>query len=518
MVRRRTLVKAGITCLAFGLPMLAPGHFSFAGSETLSFDPDAFTELTETITTGQGDKVVTYRFYRAIPYVARPLDVAYQSLNISVPTAIDGAAIDASNAPILFANYVGGYMPSSVAEAKGVGGGQGMPPPGLQQPHEANTTEVPSGGAAMLARGGEMVSNAKLALAAGCVVVEAGARGRTLTDAYGVYYGVAPAAIIDLKAAIRYLRFNDGTIPGNMDFIVSSGTSAGGALSALLGASGDSEIYLEALDQIGAADASDAIFACGAWCPITDLGNADIAYEWNWGKNPLASGELVDQTVSAQLAGEFPPYQAGLELEASGFGRLTADNLGDYLLATFLQPSADRYLASLSNAEREAYLANNPFISYVDGRSSFTWADFKLHVGARKKSVPAFDAFDLSTGENNLFGVDTIKARHFTDYSLRHASGDPDAQLDVDIPRKLEQMNPMDFLLAANPGRSRRWWLRSGTRDTDTSLSVMGNLAAAAMALGDDVDAAMYWDAGHGANEDADDFIAWIKEITGYRP
>jgi len=114
------------------------GVASFAGrsragdTDTLAFDPQAYFELTETITTEAGDKAVTYRFWKAIPYVTKPVDVTCQSLNVSVPVAIDGVAVDATNAPILFANSVGGYMPSSVADAEGVGGGgmTGLPPRG----------------------------------------------------------------------------------------------------------------------------------------------------------------------------------------------------------------------------------------------------------------------------------------------------------------------------------------------------------------------------------------------------
>jgi hypothetical protein len=43
--------------------------------------------------------------------------------------------------------------------------------------------------------------------------------------------------------------------------------------------------------------------------------------------------------------------------------------------------------------------------------TTFTWADYLTHVGARKKSVPAFDAFDLSAGENNEFGSATTANR-----------------------------------------------------------------------------------------------------------
>ncbi|MFD7709905.1 hypothetical protein [Streptomyces sp. NPDC059786] len=89
-------------------------------------------------------------------------------------------------------------------------------------------------------------------------------------------------------------------------------------------------------------------------------------------------------------------------------------------------------------------------------RATFTWEDFLTHVGARKKSIPAFDAFDLSTGENNEFGKDRVKARHFTSYSLRHTTtGSGARRLDGDIPDKLRLMNPMHFIERKTPaGRS----------------------------------------------------------------
>ena len=522
MVERRDVLRLGLAGLALSVPVLSGCGRSPTGGHTLRFDSEAFEELTDTIATAGGDRAVTYRFYRAIPYVAKPVDVACQSLNISVPVAIDAVPVDASRAPILFANSVGGYMPSSTAKATGVGAGgmtgmTGMPGMGGMpgDPPPDAMAQVGSGGNAMISRAGRMVSNARLALAAGYVVVEPGARGRTLRNDEGVYYGVAPAAIVDLKAAVRYLRANRRNVPGNMDRIVSSGTSAGGALSALLGASADDALYDDALAAVGAADASDAVFAAAAWCPITDLGHADMAYEWNWGENPLATGGLVNPLESAQLAGAFAGYQASLGLHGEGVGALTAETLGPYLVESYLQPAADRYLASLPAAERATYLSTHSFIRYVDRRSGFSWADFRAHVGARRKSLPAFDAFDLSAPENNLFGLGKTKARHFTTYSLRKASGDPTAVLDADLPRTLEQMNPMPFLLEGNRARAKHWWLRVGTRDTDTSLSVLANLAAVAAARGDDVDAAMYWDAGHGANEDADAFIAWIDRIAG---
>ncbi|GAA5699969.1 MULTISPECIES: subtype B tannase [Streptomyces] len=533
-MKRRTVVMgvgaaAGVVAAGgFALSAQASGTSgskSSDSSDALVFDKDAFTVLTTTITTDGGDKEVKYHFYKAITYVAKPVDEKYQSLNVSVPVEIDGTAVDATNAPILFANSVGGYMPSSVADATGVGGAAmtGMPGGGASASPSASASagtgagEVQSGGNGQVNAGGEMVNNGKLALAAGYVVVEPGARGRTLTDSSGTYYGTAPAAIVDLKAAVRYVRFNKGRIPGNTARIVSSGTSAGGALSALLGASGDSPLYDSYLKDLGAAEASDAIFASGDWCPITDLEHADMAYEWNWGANKLSTGTLVDQSVSKELSTAFADYQASLRLRAKGFGALTARNLDDYLLRTYLQPSATTYLKGLSETERSTYLAANTFITWDGTVATFTWADFLTHVGARKKDTPAFDAFDLSAGENNEFGTGTTQARHFTLYSLRHEKGGS-ARLDSDLPTKLDLMNPMYHLVKEqNPHRSKHWWIRVGTKDSDTSLSVVGNLAASLEQLGDDVDTLYYWDQGHGANTDAADFITWIAKVTGYK-
>ncbi|WP_320781750.1 subtype B tannase [Streptomyces sp. CRN 30] len=480
-MKRRNMVRAvAVTAAAPALAATA-GRASAAvrpKSDPLAFDPDAYTTLTATIPTDEGEKTVTYRFHRAVTYVARPVDAAYQSLNVSVPVAVDGRPVDASRAPILFSNAVGGYMPSSTAGATGVT---------LNRP------------------------NPPLALAAGYVVVEPGARGRTLVAADGTYYGTAPAAIVDLKAAVRYLRHNAGRIPGDTERIVATGVSAGGALTSLLGATADDPAYEPYLREIGAADTSDAVFGAAPYCPITDLEHADMAYEWNWGTNPLPGGGRADPALSAELRALFAEYQASLRLDGRrGFGRLTARGYDTYLTRTYLEPSATAHLAALTADGRAAYLAANPWITWKRDKASFTWDDYLTHVGTRKKNVPSFDLLDLSSPENNLFGTGTVKARHFTEWSLRRATGDDRARLDADLPAKLRLMNPMPFLRQGNPHRARHWFIRVGAKDTDTSLTVVGNLAAALENLGDDVDTAFYWDGGHGVNLDAPDFVAWI--------
>jgi hypothetical protein len=547
--RRNVVIGIGATAGAAAVGGIAlnasasTGNVSGSSDGSLVFDPDAYTKLTTTVTDAKGtEHAVTYHFWKAITYVSKPVDATYQSLNVSVPVEIDGTAVDASNAPILFANSVGGYMPSSVTDATGVGaagtgGGPGGGAPSgaptastsasattstSASPTASASASAPGANGNTNANGGALNTNQFLALAAGYVVVEPGARGRGLKNSDGEYYGSAPAVIVDLKAAVRYVRSNKGRIPGNVDRIVSSGTSAGGAVSTLLGASGDSPIYDKYLKEIGAADASDAIFAVGAWCPITDLEHADGAYEWNWGTNALGTGKQVDQTVSKDLRSQFAEHQAKLRLrglKGSGFGTLTARNYDEYLLKHYMEPSATTYLAALSDFDRETYLAKNSFLTWDGKKATFTWDGYLTHVGARKKTVPAFDAFDLSAGENNEFGSATTANRHFTAYGAKNdTTGLSTKRVESDIPELLNLMNPMYHLVEkVNGKRSKHWWIRLGTNDTDTSHVISANLAARAENLGDEVNHLYYWDQGHGANTDPSDFITWIAKVTGHK-
>ncbi|MEV0743388.1 subtype B tannase [Streptomyces sp. NPDC050549] len=545
-MKRRTVLRTATlgTAAASALPLLSGCSNSDGSSSknvSLTFDKDAYKTKTKTVSTADGDKKVTYRLWEAITYVAKPVDEKYQSLNVMVPVKIGHREIDASGAPILLDNAIAGYMSSSVTGGSGVGGGgtapgAGATPSGAQGGGGAMPSGVaPSGGSAPggampsgaaggaptggtqpggMTGGGQTVGNGDLALAAGYVVVQPGARGRD-NEKDGKYYGKAPAVIVDLKAAVRYIRHNKGSIPGNTDWIVSSGTSAGGAMSALLGASGDSPLYDAHLKEIGAADASDAIFASADWCPITDLDHADMAYEWMYSGAKMG-GKTVDQTVSKALTSQFADYQASLKLIGeSGFGALTARNYDEYLLKTYLEPAATTYLKALSDSKRTAYLKDQSWITWSGGNATFTWDGFIAHVG-RSKGVPAFDAFDSSAAENIEFGDESTNARHFTLYSMRHATGKASARLDSDLPETITLMNPMHFIGQKNAARSKNWWIRVGTSDTATSLTVVGNLAASLENLGDHVNALMYWDGGHGANEDPDDFIKWIAQITGY--
>lgn len=224
---------------------------------SLDFDPAGFTEKSMS----QDGLSITFRAYENIVYVARPVDTHYQRMNIYVPSGyFNGQTIGgytAETAPIFFPNTVGGYMPGEPDRP-----GQGR-----------------EGGPNAII----------LALAKGYVVAAPGARGRTTQDANGRYTGKAPACIVDLKAAVRYLRYNDSRMPGDAEKIIANGTSAGGALSALLGATGNSRDFDAALKALDAANRRDDILAASCYCPITNLDHADMAYEWQFGGEQASS-------------------------------------------------------------------------------------------------------------------------------------------------------------------------------------------------------------------------------------
>ena len=365
--------------------------------------------------------------------------------------------------------------------------------------------------------------NKALAMSYGFVIVAPGCRGRDCQAADGTYFGKAPAAIVDLKAAVRYLREMGDAVPGNKERILSTGGSAGGALSCLLAASGNHPLFESYLKEIGAAEQRDDIFASCSFSPIIDLEHADGGYEWQYGSIPCggaATGPIrivpgmVDQTLSAELAAGYRAYQDELALTGrDGFGPVTGENLQDYLLTAYLIPEAERYLAALAPMEREGYLARHPWIRYESGNVKFTWEDF-LQYDGRMKGLPAFDDFAKEMAEPDLFGTETVKTRHFTAFSKAHDPSETDDVIDEALETVIHMMNPYYFVRTGNPGCAGHWWMRYGAKDRDTSIPVFTNLATLLENQGKDVNARLVWDGGHCADDDPDGVMIWMQALS----
>jgi hypothetical protein len=183
----------------------------------------------------------------------------------------------------------------------------------------------------------------------GFVYVHAGCRGRDQG---------APAGVTDLKAAIRYVRYNEGVIAGSMDSIFVFGMSGGGAQSAILGASGDSALYDPYLTAIGAVQGvSDAVAGSMDWCPVTNLDTADESYEWVLGgtRTGLTTEE---QTISDSLAKAWADWvnAAGLKDADGNALTLSESDTGIYQAGSYYDTVKKAVETSLNN-----FLADTTF-------------------------------------------------------------------------------------------------------------------------------------------------------------
>jgi hypothetical protein len=510
--RHYAMVIAG---LALMLPFSALQAQTAARESAIVFDPGKYTVKSVEV----GGIPVSYRAYEGLVYVKKPIDTTYQILNFYVPTGyFEGKSINgykADTAPIFFPNSVGGYMP----------GGPKGPGVGFDG----------------------MVNASAVALSKGLVVAAPGARGRTLRDSAGAYYGKAPAAIVDLKAALRYLRANDALMPGSADRIISNGTSAGGALSSLIGATGNAIDYEPYLRALGAAEARDDIYAVSAYCPITNLENADTAYEWLFSTvhetkaapartapaaaaplgaspsgmpegqtaaNPFgapasSAGPLSTRQleVSALLKGLFPAYLNSLNLKDAGgkILKLNVDGTG-----SFLDYLKDQVIASATAALKGGKdLSHIAWLTIKAGKASAVdWEAYVAYCG-RKKGAPSFDALDNTSGENNLFGTGSVNNQHFTAFSAAFDT----ARASMADPLLVQMMNPMAYIGNPTATTSKYWRIRHGTLDSDTSLAIPAIMATRLANSGASVDFKLSWDVPHSGDYDLDELFAWVDTI-----
>ena len=470
-------------------------------------------------------RTVVCRTFEHIPYCEFPKVPDLERLSIYVPEIFyQGGSIngyDLHSAPIFMPNTIGGYMPGP-EEA-----------PGKNFMGKTNASFY--------------------ALLNGYVVVSAGARGRGNRNAEGENVGVAPAGIVDLKAAVRFLRHNKELIPGNTDRIITNGTSAGGAMSSLLGTTGNHPDYEPYLKEIGAADERDDVFASSCYCPITNLDHADVAYEWEFcGLNdyhraiiaePLEgepsdhpaidkrpgvdgnggmmkppkfipeNGEMTrkQQALSVELCSRFPGYLnmlnlsdengQSMTLNDDGTGTFLNHVIGNILKSAQKELDAGRNIMSDSKAADWLRVENGSAVS-VD------WKEY-VKFRTRMKEAPAFDNVSMGTAENELFGTVDVKQRHFTAFSKEHDTvGGAIAEKD-----QVRLMNPMYYIDDPIAVKATHFRIRHGAVDRDTSLAISEILALKLMGAGIDTDIAHPWGIPHAGDYDLPELFDWIDSI-----
>lgn len=476
----------------------------------------------------KGSRRITYRAFENLNYCEKPVDLI-QKLSIYVPEAYyHGGTIGGyqrGNAPIFMPNTVGGYLPGPIDE------------PG----EDSRSNEV----------------NAIFrALEHGYVVVSAGVRGRTsgrfsrewfegskeangMQDA-GEMVGRAPALIVDYKAAIRYIRYNKDLIPGDTERIITHGTSAGGALSTLAGATGNHVDYAPYLAELGAANERDDVFAVNSYCPIHNLENADSAYEWLFADQHKYyrtkhlrtdsgmirvpdNGQLtnVQIALSNVLKKLFPSYVNQLGLLNPDGEKLSLNEEGEGSFKEFLKrlviSSANKELQTHENETlRSRWMTEGSkidaqtYLTIVDNQVIDLDLDQFVAKITRMKAVPAFDALDLSSPENEEFGDEKVAARHFTSFSMTH-SRVPDAELADQ--RIIRLLNPTVYLCENTSDIAKHWRIRHGSFDRDTSLAIPVILATLLKNKGYEVDFQLPWGIYHSGDYDLDELFSWIDQL-----
>lgn len=443
---------------------------------------------------------IVFRAYRNLTYVQNPIDHMHQ-LNIYVPQQI--LESDLNEVPIFIPNHVGGYLSGKIMEP-------------AYDKHGC-------------------INSIFLALEHGYVVVSPSIRGREQKNEKNQYFGKAPACIIDYKSVIRFLRYYDSEIPGDKNKIIVNGTSAGGALSALLGCSANHPDYEPFLDRIGAYKASDEVFAASCYCPITNLEHQDMAYEWQfhgiydyYRKNmkmdeegrPILSNEdgrmnAIQIQYSKDVAKQFISYLNQLQLKINHqFLTLNEDGNGtfkDYLKSLILQ-SAQKELECPAKCTRQiedSKVIEKEWIKIENGKVIDLDFDAYIKEITRMKTALAFDSVDGSSGENDLFGNEDGMPRHFLSYS--HQKDRKGLQIaDEEV---IRMMNPMNYISNEKAVKARYFRIRHGSCDRDGALAIPTILALKLKEANIQVDYCLPWSIPHAGDYDLEDLFMWIDEI-----
>ena len=490
-------------------PIDPPLQADTSAKITLTFDINNYESMTGTV----DNKEIKYRAFEYIPYVSNPIDIDQQYINIYIPEEyFNNGTVNGYNtqtAPIFMPNNVGGYMPSQPMAPK----------------VENNKP-----------------NSALYALSRGYVVASPATRGRTNKASDGNFIGKAPAVIVDLQAATAYLHANDATMPGNAKRIITNGTSAGGAVSLLQGATGNTSDYQPYLQALGAATASTDVYASSAYAPITNLDAADMAYEWSYNgitsfnKVTMGQGELPQANVggapapiqrsvqrvnltnddvaySDLLKSHFPDYVNNLQLRDRTGVILKLDKKGNgtfkQYVKSFIIDAANKAKSNGTDLSRYSFLLldkNTDLVKDIDwdAYNSFT---------SRSKAPGAFDSRANDSGENSLFGTSTSDTNHFTITAALHDTT-TNNDVYVENAKIVTMMNPMNYLGSPSATNAKYYRIRYGTADSNTSVAIPLIVGTRAQNLGYSVDMATPFGVDHAGDYDLQDLFNWMDSIV----
>jgi len=402
------------------------------------------------------------------------------------------------------------------------------------------------------------------ALKAGYVIANVGCRSRfpgRNQDVDGNYIAHAPAQVVDVKAAIRYLRYNDSAMPGDTNRIIITGTSGGGALGVAIAASGNSPEYYPLLHDIGAAGVTydaqsdtysstldDNVFGTVLYCAITDLDHMDAAYEWMYNETRKELGIYSAEQMAASdwLQKNYVPYFNRLGLRDENGKRMPAEKLDEAIIAIAEKEIEEAYV-EVGPAQMDADIAA---LSYPDSSWYSIDANGKATVDMDKylyfvvgnralKGVPAADnvgsplPFIPPYSESTLGGTTSQVYSNFTEWTWNNNAlpGDGVGWDDTGLPWRafiqtdagkavllqMKMINPMPYLISDTEGDSAPYWyFRHGMLDRDTSFAVEVAMYYAVLNANDvsNTNFELAWLKPHGGDYDVPEAYEWVAEAV----
>lgn len=152
-----------------------------------------------------------------------------------------------------------------------------------------------------------------------------------------------------------------------------------------------------------------------------------------------------------------------------------------------------------------------------------------LNHRRRMKPCTSFDVLGMDSGENKVFGNETIPQRHFNTFIAdalvklkeqfpeeyeRYYDAYAKASADETLATQKYLINPFNYIGTEEKSTQAQYYrIRVGAKDADTSFTVSMTLACLLAGTGKDVDYQLVWDQPHSEADYPGEAIAWMEEI-----
>lgn len=257
--------------------------------------------------------------------------------------------------------------------------------------------------------------------------------------------------VTDLKALVRFCRFNDEILPGNIEKIIAYGTNGGGTKSAILGASGDSELYSSKLLAIGAImtnddgkGMSDSVNGTICVSPIKNLEILKNSFAWS-NKQYMDEKDPEKKKKISEEALEYSNYINKMKLKSEDGSLLYLDETEQEIYTNGTYAS---YMLTEIEKSINMFLQNTTF-PYMNSDKNITYNTAKEYAESLNSSV-RWIMYDDNTN--------SVKINSFKDFANFYK----DINIQTEDKVSLNEYNPYYFLSDKYNGKnssyiSRNW-------------------------------------------------------------